>query len=142
VQQAESRGRRLYHPEKLTSLGALKARHGTKPISLPKIIRIPILPLGRVNTHLVISDTGCILVDAGLPGSERKIARVLAQCRLSLNDIKLIIVTHAHVAHAGSAARLRELSGAPILAHQDDVDFYSRRAPMTLGPCLHPPAWL
>jgi glyoxylase-like metal-dependent hydrolase (beta-lactamase superfamily II) len=83
---------------------------------------------------LVRSDAGCILVDSGIPGSERKIARALARNRLSFNDIKLIIVTHAHTDHAGSAARLRELSRAPILAHSDDADFYSRKAPMTFCP--------
>ncbi len=98
------------------------------------VIRIPIFPLHMVNAHLIRSDDGCVLVDAGIPGSERKIARVLAQQGLSFQDIKLIIVTHAHTDHAGSAARLRALSGAPILAHRDDADFYSRKAPMTFCP--------
>ena len=99
-----------------------------------KIIRIPILPLSMVNAHLIVGEAGCILVDAGLPNSERKIERVLARHGLALHNIKLIIVTHAHVDHAGSAARLRESSGAPILGHRDDADFYSRRAPMTFCP--------
>jgi glyoxylase-like metal-dependent hydrolase (beta-lactamase superfamily II) len=97
----------------------------------PEIIRIPILPLGMVNAHLVRAPGGCILVDAGIPGSERKIGRVLARHGLSFADIKLIVVTHAHTDHAGSAARLRSLSGAPILAHEADADFYSRKRPMT-----------
>lgn len=99
-----------------------------------EIIRIPILPLGMVNAHLIRSAAGCILVDAGIPGSERKIGRILARNGLSFRDIKLIIVTHAHTDHAGSAARLRDLSGAPILAHKDDVDFYTRKEPMTFCP--------
>ena len=99
-----------------------------------EITRIPILPFNIVNAHLIRSDAGCVLVDAGVPGSERKIERVLARQGLGLRDIKLIIVTHAHTDHAGSAARLRALSGAPILAHRDDADFYSRKAPMTYCP--------
>lgn len=98
------------------------------------IIRIPILPLSMVNAHVIRSDVGCILIDAGIPGSEHKIERVLNQHGLSFRDIKLIVVTHAHTDHAGSAARLRQLSGAPILAHIDDADFYSRRRPMTYCP--------
>jgi glyoxylase-like metal-dependent hydrolase (beta-lactamase superfamily II) len=103
-------------------------------MSSNEIIRIPILPLGMVNAHLIKSEAGCVLVDTGIPGSERKIARVLAQQGLSVNDIKLIIVTHAHTDHAGSAARLRTLSGAPILAHRDDADFYSRKETMSFCP--------
>ncbi len=103
-------------------------------MSPTEIIRIPILPLGIVNAHLIRSPEGCILVDAGIPGSERKIGRVLARHGLSFADIKLIVVTHAHTDHAGSAARLRALSGAPILAHEDDADFFSRKRPMTFCP--------
>lgn len=100
-------------------------------MSTPEIIRIPILPFNMVNAHLIKSDAGAILVDAGIPGSERKIERVLDRHGLSFKDIKLIVVTHAHTDHAGSAARVRALSGAPILAHRDDVDFYTRKVPMT-----------
>ena len=103
-------------------------------MSTKKIFRIPTLPFKVVNVHLIKSDAGCVLVDAGIPVSERKIARVLARHRLSFRDIKLIIVTHAHTDHAGSAARLRQLSDAPILAHQDDADFYSRKEPMKFCP--------
>jgi hydroxyacylglutathione hydrolase len=98
------------------------------------IIRIPILPLGIVNAHLIRSAQGCILVDAGIPGSEPRIGRVLARHGLSFTDIKLIVVTHAHTDHAGSAARLRALSGASILAHEADADFYSRKRPMNFCP--------
>lgn len=100
-------------------------------MSIPEIIRIPILPFNMVNAHLIKSEAGCVLVDTGIPGSEGKIERTLARNGLSLADIKLIVVTHAHTDHAGSAARMRELSGAPILAHQDDADYYSRKVPMT-----------
>jgi glyoxylase-like metal-dependent hydrolase (beta-lactamase superfamily II) len=103
-------------------------------MSAAEIIRIPILPMKIVNAHLIKSDAGCVLVDAGIPGSARKIARVLARHGLSFNDIRLIIITHAHTDHAGSAARLRQLSGAPILAHLGDAEFYSRKRPMTFCP--------
>ena len=76
-----------------------------------EIVRMPILPFEMVNAHLIIGEAGCIVVDTGVPGSEHKIERVLAQRGLGLRDIKLIVVTHAHGDHAGSAARLRELSG-------------------------------
>ena len=97
----------------------------------PQIIRIPILPFNIVNAHLIKTDDGCVLVDTGIPGSEKKIARMLGKHGLAFGDIKLIIVTHAHTDHAGSAARIRQLSGAPILAHKGDVDFYSRKVAMS-----------
>ena len=99
-----------------------------------QIIRIPILPFGMENSHLILGAGGCILVDAGLPGSESKIEKVLTKHRLTFKDIKLIVVTHAHVDHAGSAALLRKLSGAPIVAHEDDAKHFSGDMPMTFCP--------
>jgi glyoxylase-like metal-dependent hydrolase (beta-lactamase superfamily II) len=99
-----------------------------------RIIRIPILPLGIVNAYLVLGDRGCILVDAGIPGSEKKIQRALQSADLSFKDIKLIVVTHAHADHAGSAASIRELSGSPIVAHAGDAKHYSGKVKMTFCP--------
>jgi hydroxyacylglutathione hydrolase len=95
------------------------------------IVRIPILPLGMVNCHLLVAGDGCILVDTGLPGSASKIGAALAAIGKDFRAIKLIVVTHAHVDHAGCAAELRTLSGAPVMAHAGDLDYYERRKPMT-----------
>ena len=98
------------------------------------IFRIPVLPFHMVNCFLVKGKAGCILVDTGLPGSEHKINKVLRKHGLSFTDIKLIVITHAHIDHAGSAARLRELSGAPIVAHMGDLKHYLQEEPMTFCP--------
>lgn len=99
-----------------------------------QIVRIPILPFRMVNAHIIIGPEGGILVDTGLPGSESKVDKVLKRHGLSFKDIKLIVITHAHVDHAGNAAVLRELSGAPIVAHEGDLKYYKRETPMTFCP--------
>jgi glyoxylase-like metal-dependent hydrolase (beta-lactamase superfamily II) len=99
-----------------------------------RIVPIPILPLGMVNAHLIRNDQSSILVDAGLPNSEGKIQKVLQSEGLSFKDLTLIVVTHAHIDHAGGAASMRELSGAPIVAHAGDAKHYSGEAPMTFCP--------
>jgi len=100
----------------------------------PPITRIPILPFGLVNSHLLMGDEGCVLVDAGLPGSEAKVEKVLNKYGYTFKDVKLIVVTHAHVDHAGNALTLRELTKAPIVAHVDDAKYFSRDVPMTFCP--------
>lgn len=100
----------------------------------PKIIRIPILPFHMVNAYLIRVPGGCIVVDAGLPGSESKVGSVLSRHGLSFKDIQLIVITHAHVDHAGGAARLRQLSGAPIVGHNGDLAHFRREVPMTFCP--------
>ena len=88
--------------------------------------------MGIVNAHLVVGPDGCVLVDAGLPGCERKVEKALTKVGLTWKDLKLIVITHAHVDHAGSAAALRRLSGAPILAHTAERDYLAGKVPMTL----------
>lgn len=99
-----------------------------------RIIRIPILPFHMVNAHLVVGPGGVILVDAGLPGSGPRIKRTLKKHGLSFGDIKLIVVTHAHVDHAGDASLLRKLSGAPIVGHEADLEYFTRALPMSYCP--------
>jgi hydroxyacylglutathione hydrolase len=99
-----------------------------------KIIRVPIAPLHMINAYLVVSEDAVIIVDTGLPGMASRFERALGQCGKRYEDIKLIIVTHAHVDHAGGAARLRQLTGAPILAHRDDRPYYTQAKPVQYCP--------
>lgn len=89
-----------------------------------RIVRISILPFGMVNAHLLVGQQGCVLVDTGLPGSESKIRKILHRHGKDFGDIRLIVITHAHIDHAGSALALRQLSGAPIVAHADDLNYF------------------
>jgi hydroxyacylglutathione hydrolase len=100
-------------------------------MSTLEIVRVSIAPLGMVNCHIIIGPQGCVLVDTGLPGSSPKVERALYRHGLRLSDIKLIVVTHAHIDHAGSAAQLRAQTGAPIVAHAGDLDYYQQKQPMT-----------
>ena len=99
-----------------------------------QIVRVPILPLGMVNAHLLRNGKDCVLVDTGIPHSEGKFQKALRAEGLSFKDIKLIVITHAHADHAGSAASTRELSGAPIVAYAADAKHYSGEVPMTYCP--------
>ncbi len=99
-----------------------------------EIIHVPILPFKMVNSYIIKGPLGCIVVDAGLPGSEKKYEKILKKNNLNFNDLKLIIITHAHVDHAGGADALRLLSGAPIVAHEGDLKYYLRQEEMTFCP--------
>lgn len=88
------------------------------------IHRIPIFPLGMINAFLIVNSSGCILVDSGLPDTERKVEKVLNNLNLTFRDIRLIVITHAHIDHAGNAAKLHSLSGAPIVAHKGDLSYF------------------
>ncbi len=95
---------------------------------------VSILPFGMVNAFIVHSDRGCVLVDAGLPGSTSKFDRALQSIGRNLSDVSLIVVTHGHIDHAGGAFDLREKTGAPIVAHEREVPFLSGQRKMTFCP--------
>ncbi|KJS13038.1 MAG: beta-lactamase [Hoeflea sp. BRH_c9] len=98
-----------------------------------RIKTIPILPFGMLNAFLAIGPGGAILVDTGLPGSTRLISRALEAAELGWRDIKLIVLTHGHIDHAGSAADIRRLTGAPVLYHTLEMRYC-----MGERPVLHP----
>lgn len=95
------------------------------------IHQIHIAPAGLINAFVVESQDHCMLIDCGLPGTENKVIAALERIGRKVSDISLIIVTHAHIDHAGNAARIRALSGAPILAHYNDLPYFSGEKAMT-----------
>ncbi|MDC8756352.1 subclass B3 metallo-beta-lactamase [Janthinobacterium fluminis] len=69
-----------------------------------------------VGSVLITSPSGHVLVDAGLPQSAPLIAASIRALGFKVEDIKLILNTHAHFDHAGGIAELQRLSGAPVVA--------------------------
>lgn len=68
-------------------------------------LQIHVLDVGQGDSILIISPTGkAVLIDAGVPGSDRVILDALK--RYDVKDIDLFIATHAHADHIGSAAKL------------------------------------
>ena len=53
------------------------------------------------------------------PGDE--ISRIMALLRQHSLTVKYIVVTHAHIDHIAGAAKLKQLTGAPILYNQNDL---------------------
>ena len=58
-----------------------------------------------------------VLIDTGLVGEVPRLERILREVGLTWPDIKAILLTHGHLDHTGNLARLKELTGAPVLAH-------------------------
>ena len=80
------------------------------------------IPLAKVNAFLVKGVEAAILIDSGPKGSEGIILETLDRLGLGPEDLKLLILTHAHYDHAGSAGRVRDLTGCRILVHRSEAD--------------------
>jgi glyoxylase-like metal-dependent hydrolase (beta-lactamase superfamily II) len=79
------------------------------------------IPLGHANAFL-IRGTRPVLVDTGLPGNAPKILAALQEEGYKPWDLALIIITHVHTDHFGSAAALAGATGAPVLVHSGEAD--------------------
>ncbi len=80
-----------------------------------------IVPLEQIiSTCYVISERGTIMIDAGPPGRVDALRTLLSKRGVSPAAIRLIVLTHCHFDHVGSARDVRLLTGASIAIHQAD----------------------
>jgi len=86
---------------------------------------IETIKLFVANVFLVRGEKN-VLVDTGRAGNEGAILAALAKKGVQPGDLDLILLTHGHGDHAGSAKALREKTGAPIAVHAGDVGMLQR----------------
>jgi glyoxylase-like metal-dependent hydrolase (beta-lactamase superfamily II) len=97
------------------------------------------LNLGTCNCFLLRSTSGYALVDTGLEKHGDKILDALKRAGIAASETKYILLTHAHKDHAGSAAQLKEVTGATVIAHALDAEIIEsgvHQRPMTPAPGL------
>lgn len=74
------------------------------------------LDSGASNLYLCLDGDEVTLIDAGMPRKERLVLDALAALGHPPQALRRILITHADIDHAGSAAALHAQTGARILA--------------------------
>ena len=87
-----------------------------------------------VGTHglsaiLVVSRDGDVLIDCGLPESAPSIIASVRALGFRIEDVKLILNSHAHYDHAGGIAALQRASGATVAASPSSAEVIERGTP-------------
>jgi glyoxylase-like metal-dependent hydrolase (beta-lactamase superfamily II) len=91
------------------------------------------IPLGFDHCYL-IQDKGTIMVDGGAPKKAKEFTKALEKVGIKTHDIKLIVITHGHWDHIGSAKEIKELTGAKIAMHYLEKDWLEKsKKPMPPG---------
>lgn len=75
------------------------------------------IPARGANTYLVEAPRGLVLVDIGLPGSEKRIFNTLVKLGKNPAEIKLVLLTHRHPDHIGSVAAVKRETSAVLASH-------------------------
>lgn len=90
-------------------------------------MKVHTLFTGVANTHIVENERGVVVIDAGMPRQARRIVNTIRALGHAPEDLKLILLTHGHIDHAGSTVALKRLTGAPIAMHRADARLTATR---------------
>jgi glyoxylase-like metal-dependent hydrolase (beta-lactamase superfamily II) len=89
-----------------------------------KLIEFPMrlagIGMGTVNSYLIKTETGHVLIDTGFSNNRAELEKELQNAGCRPGDLRLIIMTHGDQDHTGNGAYLREKYGAKIAMHRDE----------------------
>lgn len=101
--------------------------------------RVPITPNSSIDrfvySYLIYGET-ITLIDTGVAGGEVRIFEYIRSTGRNPSEIALIILTHSHPDHIGSARAIQRATGCSIAAHRaerawiEDVDLQNRERPV------------
>jgi glyoxylase-like metal-dependent hydrolase (beta-lactamase superfamily II) len=79
-----------------------------------------------VDQCYVVRAEGTIMIDGGSPNQSKRFIKAMATLHLNPKDIGLIVITHGHWDHIGSAKDIKEVTGAKIAMHTREKDWLEK----------------
>jgi metallo-beta-lactamase class B len=119
----------------VTALGSLPAgaqsnemwRKMNRPAEPFRIVgNIHYVGASDIACYLITTPAGHILVDGGFEETVPLIRAGVEKLGYRLEDVKILLGTHAHIDHVGGLARLAELTGAQVMVGAPDVPALER----------------
>jgi hydroxyacylglutathione hydrolase len=73
-----------------------------------------------LNSCYLIRGKDVVMIDGGMPNKLNLFKREISKLKIDPSEIKLIVLTHSHFDHSGSAREIREFTGARIAVHESE----------------------
>lgn len=89
-------------------------------------VNVHLIPKIVANPYLIVGSNGLALIDAGLPGSDKKILKYITGLGYAPSDLKWIIVTHSDIDHTGGLSAIKRKSGARVYASAIEAEAMSK----------------
>ena len=84
--------------------------------------------LETVCAYLVTTSTGLVLIDATYADTADAVLNSVRMLGFDPANIKYIFITHSHTDHLGGAAKIKQVSGAPVGMSAEDWAVTNRPA--------------
>jgi glyoxylase-like metal-dependent hydrolase (beta-lactamase superfamily II) len=85
------------------------------------------------NVYLLVAGDGMTLVDTGMPGNAEAILTAIRGIGREPSELRHIVLTHSDPDHSGSAAHLKDLTGALVAIHEQDAPTLAGKRPKRTG---------
>ena len=89
-----------------------------------------------LSAILITSPEGHVLIDGALPESAPRIIANIRALGFRVEDVRLILNSHAHFDHAGGIGPIQRVSGAEVAAHPWSAAVMRRGVPLPEDPQL------
>ncbi|MGD0754090.1 MAG: MBL fold metallo-hydrolase [Bacteroidales bacterium] len=76
-----------------------------------------------LNSCYLIRGKDVVMVDGGMPDKLKLFKSELLKLEIQPSEIKLIVLTHSHFDHCGSAREIRNLTGAKVAIHESEKTY-------------------
>jgi hydroxyacylglutathione hydrolase len=83
------------------------------------------IKLGVARCYVIRAE-GTILIDGGAPKKAKNFMKGIETLSIKPEDIQLIVITHGHWDHIGSAKEIKGITGAKIALHRNEKDWLEK----------------
>lgn len=74
-----------------------------------------------ICAYLIATPEGNILLSGGMPGTAPLLESSIRKLGYKVEDIRVLLISHAHFDHVGTLAEMKKLTGAPVEVMEADV---------------------